>query len=259
MKTFTFATLPPIQDFQFLTDSSGFVLTQTGKLYRFTGQQTALVETPASFTISHFHFIDQFHGAIAGTSQAVAPAASVQKGTMNAVGPLVLVLLWLVWQGRRRRRLTAPLLACAGLALLGGGLMVSCTPAWQHYRTSDPSSPYTTLISRPQLRGQSAHTYHSYFANKGLTSFIALTQNQGSSWETHPIPSNFYVSALTAVGGNFFLGTYANERAGSIPLHGDGDIWIYGHDSSLTPQLGTNSSQQPYSMGIHRGIKGFFV
>lgn len=259
MKTFTFATLAPIQDFQFLTDSSGYVLTQTGKLYRFTGQQTALVETPASFTITHFHFIDNLHGAIAGTSQVVTPAAPVQKGAMNAVGTLLLLLLWLVWQGRRGRQLTAPMLACNGLGLLSGGLMVSCSPAWQQYRSSDPSSPYTTLISRPLLRGPSTHSYHTYFANKGLTSSIALTQNQGSSWETHLIPSNFYVTALTAVGGIFFVGTYANERAGNIPLHGDGDIWIYSHDSRLIPQLGTNSPQRPYSLRIHRGIKGFFI
>ena len=256
MKTFTFTTLSPIQDFQFLTDSSGFVLTQTGKLYRFTGQQTTLVETPASFTVSHFNFIDSSHGAIVGTSQVVALSAPVQKGALDATGLLLFLLLWLVWRGRQRRPFIAPILACAGLVLLTGGLMVSCTPAWQRYRTSDPNSPYSTLISRPQLRGSATHTY---FANKGQTAFIALTQNQGSSWETHQIPSNFYVTALTAVGRNFFVGTYANERAGNIPLHGDGDIWIYGQDSRLTPQLGTNSSERPYSLGIHRGIKGFFV
>ena len=257
MKTFTFTHLSsPIQDFQFLTDSSGFVLTNTGKLYRFMGQQTTLVETPAIFTITHFHFIDQTHGALVGSAQVVKPSLPAQKGSVGSAGLLLLLLLWLVRRGHRRGQFTGPLLGCAGFMLLSGGLMVSCSPVWQRYRISDPSSPYTTLISRPQLRGPSNHTY---FANKGLTSFIALTQNQGDSWETHQIPSNFYVTALTAVGHNFFVGTYANERAGAIPLHGDGDIWIYGHDSTLTRKLGTNSAQRPYSLGVSRGIKGFFI
>lgn len=80
MRTFTFTHLSsPIQDFQFLTDSSGFVLTNTGKLYRFMGQQTTLVETPTIFTITHFHFIDQTHGALVGSAQVVKPSLPAQK------------------------------------------------------------------------------------------------------------------------------------------------------------------------------------
>ena len=37
------------------------------------GQQTTLVETPAIFTITHFYFIDQTHGALVGSAQVVNP------------------------------------------------------------------------------------------------------------------------------------------------------------------------------------------
>jgi hypothetical protein len=95
MKTFSFPHLPPLRDFQFLTDSSGFVLMQTGQLYRFAGQETKLVETPGTFTISHFHFLDQTHGAIIGNARPLA--APLQKSALGAAGLPLLLMLWLVW------------------------------------------------------------------------------------------------------------------------------------------------------------------
>ena len=116
MKTFTFTHLSsPIQDFQFLTDSSGFVLTNTGKLYRFMGQQTTLVETPAIFTITHFHFIDQTHGALVGSAQVVKPSLPAQKGSVGSAGLLLLLLLWLVWRGQQGANSLAP---CWGAPVL---------------------------------------------------------------------------------------------------------------------------------------------
>ena len=253
MRTFTFSTLPPLQDFQFLTDSSGYVLTQTGQLYHFVGQRATLVETPSQFTISHFYFRDQTHGAVVGIAPAAAPP--IQKGAVGAAAIPLLLLLWLAWKGRRQlatRRLTSSL----GLLLLASGLLLSCSSAWQRYRTPDPTSPHATLLTHAPLAPLS---FHRYFANKNQQSFIALTQNQGNSWATHQIPTNFYPTALAAVGRNFLVGTYARQQAGPVPLHGDGDLWIYGTDSARTPQLATNSSEHPHGIRLSRGVTGLVV
>ena len=253
VKTFRFSTLPPLQDFQFLTDSSGYVLTQTGKLYRFVGQRTTLVETPGEFTISHFRFRDQNHGALVGIAQKVAPP--IQKGALGAaIFPLLLLLL-LVRRARQRIS-TCRLTSGLSMLLLASGLLFSCSSAWQHYRTSDPTSPYATVLTHSPL-GQ--HTFHTYFSNKGQQSFVALTENHGNTWETHQIPTNFYPTALAAVGRNFLVGTYARQEAGAIPLHGDGDLWIYGTDATHSPQLAANSSQHPYGIRLSRGVTGLMV
>ncbi|WP_092676066.1 hypothetical protein [Hymenobacter arizonensis] len=253
MKTFTFSTLPPLQDFQFLTDSSGYVLTQTGQLYRFAGQRTTLVETPRQFPISHFYFRDQTHGALVGTAQA--PEAPVQKGGGAAAALPLLLLLWVAWQGRRKAA-AGPLAAAWGLLLVTSALLFSCSSAWQQYRTPDPTSPHATVLTHTPLAPLS---FHRYFANKGQQAFVALTQNQGSSWETHVMPTNFYPSALAAVGRNFVVGTYARQEAGPVPLHGDGDLWIYGTEATRTPRLAANSNLHPYGIRLSRGVTGLLV
>ena len=252
MKIFTFNTLPPLQDFQFLTDSSGYVLTQTGQLYRFVGQHTTLVKTPGQFTISHFYFRDQTHGALVGIAQAAEPA--LQRGAVGAALPLLL-LLRLAWKGSRQIA-TRRLASCVGVLLTASGLLLSCSSAWQHYRTPDPASPHAMVLTHTPLGPLS---FHRYFANKGQQSFVALTQDQGSSWETHPLPTNFYPTALAAVGRNFVVGTYARQQAGPVPLHGDGDLWVYGTDATRTPQLATNSSQHPSGIRLSRGVTGLLV
>ena len=253
MKTFTFSTLPPLKDFQFITDSSGYVLTQTGQLYRFTGQRTMLVETPREFTISHFYFRDQTHGALVG----ITPTAPLplQKGAVGAAAIPLVLLLWLAYKGRRFVA-TRHLAARLGGLLVSGSLLLSCGSAWQQYRRSDPTSPYVTLLTHTPV---GALSFHRYFANKDQQAVIALTQNSGSSWETHPIPTNFYPTALAALGSNFLVGTYARPEAGAIPLHGDGDLWLYGNDAHLTPQLATNSSLHPYGVRLSRGVTGMLV
>jgi hypothetical protein len=254
MKTFSFPQLPPLRDFQFLTDSSGFVLTQTGQLYRFTGQQAALVVTPTAFTISHFYFLDQTHGAVIGAARPVPPP--LQKSMVSALGLPLLVVLWLVWYLGRRAKRVRPLLLGMGSLLLGGSWLLACSPAWQRARTADPTSVHASYLSAPPLHRKN---YHSYLANKGQTTFIARTQDQGRSWDTQPIPTNFFLTALTALGQNYLVGTYANEQAGPIPLHGDGDVYIYGTDARLTKELATNSPQHPYGLSVSRGVKGFFT
>ena len=253
MRTFTFSTLPPLRDFQFLTDSSGYVLTQKGLLYRFTGQHTELVATPSQFTISHFYFRDQTHGALVGIAQATD--SPIQKGTVEAAAIPLLLLLWLVWKGHREvapRRLASSL----GLLLLTSGLLLSCSSAWQQYRRPDPTSPHAALLTHSLLSRSFSHTY---VGNKGQQAFIALTQNEGSSWETHQMLTNFFPTALVAIGKNFLVGTYARQEAGPIPLHGDGDLWIYGTDTTRTPQLANNSSQHPYMVDVSRGVTGMLV
>jgi hypothetical protein len=157
--------------------------------------------------------------------------------------------------GRRAKRAHQLLLGMGGL-LLGGSLLLACSPAWQRYRTADPTSAHASYLTAPPLHRKN---YHSYLANKGQTAFIARTQDQGRSWDTQPIPTNFYLTALTALGQNYLVGTYANEQAGASPLHGDGDVYIYGTDASLTKELATNSPQHPYGLSVSRGVKGFFL
>jgi hypothetical protein len=252
MKTFTFSALSPIQDFQFLTDSSGYILTQTGQLYRFTGPHTALVATPSEFTISHFYFRDQNHGALVGISRVAEPP--VQKGAIGAAFLSLLLLLWLLRKGPRQGLIR--LVSCLGGLLLASGLLLSCSSAWQRYRTPDPTSPHATVLTHtPLMRA----TFHQYFANKGQKSFLALTDNQGSSWKTYSLPTNFFPTALAAVGRNFVVGTYARQEAGAVPLHGDGDLWLYGSDATRAPQLATNSTQHPYCIKLSRGVTGLLV
>ena len=87
MRTFTFEAIQRIQDFQFLTDSSGYVLGEGGQLYRFRGNRTELVPTPTNFTVTQFHFLDATHGAVAGNFR---PAAlSVPQGSTGSVGAVV--------------------------------------------------------------------------------------------------------------------------------------------------------------------------
>lgn len=254
MKSFKFPQLPPIHDFQFLTDSSGYVLTQAGQLYRFAGQKTQLIKTPDTFVISHFYFLDQTHGAVIGNARPLP--APLKKSAVGAAGLPLLVVLYLVWRRCQRKASARQLLTYAGCLLLGGGLAFSCSPAWQRYRAPDPTSRYANFLTYPPLHRKN---FHSYLANKGQTSFIARTQDQGLTWETQQVPTNFYLTALTALGRNFLVGTYANEQAGAIPLHGDGDVWIYGTDTTLTKELATNSPQHPYGLSTSRGIRGFFI
>lgn len=250
MRVFTFDTIQRIQDYQFLTDSSGYVLAEGGQLYRFRGNRTELVPTPASFTITQFHFLDATHGAVAGNFRPLT--LPVRQGSFGAVGllPVLLGLLVLLHRSGEGRWRGAGLV---GL-LLTAGLLFGCSRAWQQYRTPDPASEGVTQLSRNRL---SRHALHHYVGNKGQTAFIALTSTAGASWQTQQIPSNFFVTALTAIGRNFLVGTYANPYEGLSPLHADGDVWMYGQDSTFSPELARNTPAQPYGLSVHRAIRGF--
>jgi len=248
MKTFTLAALHHIRDFQFLTDSSGLALDDSGQLHQFTGDKTTLVATPAGFRVSHLHFITPEYGAIVGTAFAGPPSPT--RGSLGSWDILLtLAVLVLSLRHRRPRRMLA-----LGLASLAGAGLFACSTAWQAYRRADPTSPATTLLTRMRL---GPGNYHYYLPNKKQTAFIAITRNRGLSWETHQIPTSFYPTALTAIGNNFLVGTHANAEEGPLALHGDGDIWFYGTDTTFTKALAHNTPQHPYRLSVSRGINGF--
>jgi hypothetical protein len=245
MKTFTLAAISHIREFQFLTDSSGLAVDSGGQLYQFVGNKTTLVATPPGFSISHLHFITPEYGAIVGNAR-VEPSTPAQGG-LGVLGTLFTLGLLLLSFRRGR-----PVWGLAlGLASVG---IFSCSTAWQAYRQADPDSPTSTLITRTRL---GPGTYHYYLPNKKQTAFIAITRNHGLTWETHQIPTSFYTTALTAIGHNFLVGTHANAEEGTLALHGDGDIWFYGTDTTFTKALAHNTSQHPYRLSVSRGINGF--
>jgi hypothetical protein len=249
MKTFTLAALHHIRDFQFLTDSSGLALDGDGQLYQFVGNETTLVATPAGFRISHLHFISPEYGAIVGNARDGQPTPA--QGSLEGWG-ILLTLGLLLLSLRRKRRLRSLALGLA--SLLAGGGIFSCSTAWQAYRQADPDSPVTTLLTRTRL---GPGNYHYYLPNKKQTAFIAITRNHGLAWETQQIPTSFYTTALTAIGQNFLVGTHANAEEGTLTLHGDGDIWFYGTDTTFTKALTHNTPQHPYRLSVSRGINGF--
>jgi hypothetical protein len=253
MKTFTLAALHHIRDFQFLTDSSGLALDGNGQLYQFVGNKTTLVATPPNFTISHLHFVNPEYGAIVGNARDGLPTPA--QGGLGSAGvglTLLLLVLSLGKLQRNRLQLSARVLTL-GLASVVGAGMVSCSTAWQAYRQADPESPSITRITRTRL---GPGNYHYYLPNKKQTAFIAITRNHGQTWETHQIPTSFYTTALTAIGTNFLVGTYANAEEGQVPVHGDGDLWLYGTDTTYTKALTHNTPQHPYTISVSRGING---
>ncbi len=248
MKTFTLAALHPIRDFQFLTDSSGFAVDSGGQLYQFVGNTNTPVATPAGFRISHLHFVTSEYGAIVGNAFEGQPTPA--QGSLSGWG--ILLTLGLLLLSLRQKRLLPSL--ALGLISLAGASIFSCSSAWQAYRQADPTSSITTLITRTQL---GPGGYHYYLPNKKQTAFIATTRNRGLAWETHQIPTSFYTTALTAIGRNFLVGTHANAEEGNVALHGDGDIWFYGADTTFTKALAHNTPQHPYRLSVSRGINGF--
>lgn len=254
MKTLTFSQIDKIQDFQYLTDSSGLLLDSDGYLYQFNGNTTELIETPKDFKISHFHFIDKNHGAIIGNGGVIEK--EVQEASIGGSGlisVLILLLLFSVKIKKSGQKKTLYLFFVLAISCLA----ISCSNSWQMYKTQDPNSKYVTFITNNQLAPGSG--FHSYVANKGQTSFISITKDGGKNWKTQKVPTNFYLTALTALGNNFVVGTFANEQTSNArPYHGDGDIYFYGNDTLHSNKLANNTNPaSPYSINVQRGVKGF--
>lgn len=255
MKTFTFSRIDKIQDFQFLTDSSGLLLDSNGYLYRFNGNTSELIETPNEFKISHFYFIDEHHGAIIGNGGVLEK--EVQEASIGSYGFISVFLLLLLFFGSKINKSGQKGIHSLFFVLAISGLAISCSNAWQMYKTQDPDSEFVTIVTNNQLASGSG--FHTYFANKGQTAFISITKDGGEEWKTQKVPTNFYLTALTAVGNNFVVGTFANEQTSKVrPYHGDGDIYFYGNDTSYSRKLANNNNlTSPYSINVQRGVKGF--
>ncbi|MBB6611204.1 hypothetical protein H7F15_09160 [Pontibacter sp. Tf4] len=251
MKTLTFSHIQQIQDFQFITDSSGVLLDDKGQLYKFKGGETELIKTPENFHISHFHFINENQGAIVGSS--VVPEHTPKEGTLGSYSLLLLPILLLLWLGTKALRTGKTTIASAVLLFIVSGLVISCSGNWQSYKSPDPGSRFSTIITSNQLRRA---TFHAYPVNKENKSFISITHNQGQNWTTHQLPTHFYPTAIAAVGNNFIVGTYANQTEGNIPLHADGDLYFYGNDSTYNKRFASNNTTNPYTIAVNRGVNG---
>ncbi|TGE12629.1 beta propeller repeat protein [Hymenobacter elongatus] len=250
MKKYVFPQVEQIQQFQFLTDSSGILLDGNGHLYSFQGSLLRPMAVPTGFTISHFHFTASGLGAVIGNAPSGTP--KVQEGSLGGLGLVFLLLVALVSKFSWRwpaYRLTASSFSVTLLAVLG-----SCASQWQKYSASDPDSRFITLINRNQVKKSA---FHHYQGNKGQKSFIGITQNEGQNWQVNEVPTNFYLTAVTAIGNTFTVGTHANNKQGAVPMHGDGDIWLYGNDTRYTALLADNTPQHPYGISIRHGINGF--
>lgn len=252
MKTFKLNQIEQIKEFQFLSDTSGIVLDSNGQLYRFDGDSVQPIRTPDKFKISHFHFISESYGAIVGNGGVLEKEVQ-QNASLGDTGLLLTFSIIMLFLGSSLRKRGRAAIAWVLFILATSGITISCSSSWQMYKSQDPTSEHATLITRNQLKKAINHTY---VGNKGQTAFIGITRNKGKDWSIHKVPTNFHVTATTAIGQNFFVGTYANKNEGSIPIHGDGDIWIYGNDSTYSKQLSNNSSESPYMMAAQRGIEG---
>lgn len=248
---YTFEQINHIRDFQFLTDSSGIILDENGSLYSFMKNEIELIETPKNFKVTHSHFINENYGAIVGSPSSFKE--EIQTGFVGNYGCILFLLLFPFLFSRKLIKMSKRF----GVNLVLGFMVVSgvfsCSNDWQMYKYQDPSSVFLTNITSKQLHQAS---FHHYPVNKTQTSFISITKNGGKDWTSHQIPTNFYPTALISVGQNFFVSTCANEKEGEIPIHGDGDIYIYGNDTIFNEQLKNNNFEKPYSISVGRGIKG---
>lgn len=255
MHTFSLSQAGEIQEYQFLTDSSGIILNSKGELYSFQGSSLKQINTPSDLKITNFHFINQTHGAIIGEKGLIEK--NIQKGSFVGDGAIILPIFICLLFARKLLKYTLIRNTILNLLffIVCGSLLLACSQKWQQYRYSDPQSSVVTYITSNQLHRAS---FHTYFSNKGLSTYCAKTEDAGDKWNVDTVPTNFHLSALTAVGGNYLIGTFANENSSKeIPYHGDGDLYIIGNDSSYNKIFNKNKTISWYKIYINRGIKGF--
>ena len=253
MNTFNLSQAGEIQEYQFLTDSSGIILNSKGELYSFQGSNLKQINTPSDLKITTFHFINQKHGAIIGEKGLIEK--NIQKGSFVGDGSMLLTIFICLLFARKFLKHTLIRKTILNLLLLivCGSLLLACSQKWQQYRYSDPQSSGVTYITSNQLHRVTPHTSspHTYFSNKGLSTYCAITENAGDKWNVNAIPTNFHLSALTAVGGNYLIGTFANENTSKeVPYHGDGDLYIIGNDSSYNKLFNKNKTISWYNISL---------
>jgi len=88
---------------------------------------------------------------------------------------------------------------------------------------------------------------------------MSITKDGGKTWDTHEIGTNFHLTSITAIGKNYFVGSFANfNTSRNIPYHGDGDVYIFGNDTTLCPKLKNNTNlNAPYIFDVQWGVNGF--
>ena len=152
MKTFNLNHINAVSDFQFLSDSSGFVQDSSGNLYHFQGNHTQLIKTPNEFKISAFHFIDNTHGAIIGNAGTLKNES--QKASLAGHGIIVLLLLFFflfLKKVKKFRKSGLGIIFGSFSLLLVSGYLVSCGNNWQLYRAQDPNSEYSTFVTSKNI------------------------------------------------------------------------------------------------------------
>ena len=256
MKKYSFPSIDGIKEFQPLTQKSGILLTEQGELYNYHEKHVDKINTPSEFNITGFYFRDIHHGIIIGETGQLEK--NIQKGSLfTDFGIPLFLIICVYWFSKKFHQLGLKrFYLIVFLLSLGSIIPISCGNKWLSYKVIDESRPFITNITKaPSLLSYT----HIYTGNKGLKTFVSITNDGGKSWETHETKTNFHLTSVTAIGKNYFVGSFANfNTSKEIPYHGDGDIFIYGTDTSYCSLLeGNTDKTSPFSLNIQRGVNGF--
>ncbi len=258
MRTIDFSNLGSIQDLQICSENTGYLLTNTDELYSFKGDSCSKVQIPKEIEISDFYFKNINSGVIIGnkTDIKIINKSSI-VGTGNGLFLLILLATLFISKVCRCKQFIKVKYLYLALGILL--IFYSCSTNWIAYKTVNEKQPFiTSILSTPKI--QYTISTHNYFSNKNQESYIAFTENGGKDWLVQKLPTNFYANSVTQIGENYFVGTFANfNTSDKIPYHGDGDIYIYGNDTTYSNILSKNSDyKSPLVLDIQRGVNGFY-
>lgn len=253
-----FNNINKISDFQCLSIESGILLTKKNELYSYSGNNATKISTPTEFDITDFHFLDSNYGIIIGEGGQFEK--EIQKGSLlpNFGLPILLsMVIVFILKTRLNHKLKNTITKLLSILIISA-VIVSCSSKWQMYKSIDPDRSFITHILKAPYLPYSG--FHTYFANKGIKPYISITEDGGKSWKTHNAKTNFHLTDVTAIGDNYFVGSFANYNTSkNIPYHGDGEVYIYGMDSSFCQDLiHNNDLNAPYGIGVRRGVIGFY-
>lgn len=243
METSTFENINSIQKVQFLTDTTGYLLDNNGELSSFVGNKTELINTPENINISNFHFITESQGAIIGHS-----TKKIQEASMFEISAILIVslLIFAIIRKVSKKFYPKKFLSISFFAFLLISFTVSCNNDWKEFVEQDPNSSFTTIIKKVLL----GNGFHNFGGNTGQKSFFSKTTNAGIDWSSQELPTNFDLTSIISIGKNYFVGSFADKD------HSDGDLWIFGNDSTYCKLLARNKNNDPYFFSANRGING---
>lgn len=243
METNIFENISHINEIQFLTDSTGYLLDENGILFHFSGNETQKISTPSNIHISNFHFITETEGAIIGHNNS----KNIKQSSFFHIGFLILFLLLFIFIKKLLKHFKVNFFSqFLIVSLVFVGIVSACSNDWKKYVEQDPDSPFTKIITKSRL----GTGFHNFGGNSGQISYFAKTTNSGKDWDKFKVPTNFNLTSILSIGDNYFVGTFADES------HSDGDLWIYGNDSSYFNFLKQNDLNDPYFFSANRGISG---